>query len=119
MFANLDTRIAAWTAQAQADAVSLFRFVDETEPSWWSKARHVAVLDASFNPPTRAHLQLILDTLQQSDAILGPTAGGKFDGFIVLFASKNVDKGQSSDASIRFALMERLVRHCTAIDRDD
>lgn len=56
----------------------------------------IAVLDSSFNPPSRAHLALLL-----SSPILAPTKRA-YDGHLLLFSTQNADKGagKPGDASL-------------------
>lgn len=78
-----------------------------TRPDWpalaHSRAAHIAVLDASFNPPTRAHAAL---------ASLPRTSSEPFDGLLLIFSVRNADKGRgkAGDASPleRLEMMELL-----------
>lgn len=68
-----------------------------------SSAAHIAVLDASFNPPTRAHAAL---------ASLPRAPSQPFDAHLLIFSVRNADKGRgrAGDASPieRLEMMELL-----------
>ena len=70
---------------------------------------HIAVLDASFNPPTRAHAAL---------ASLPRTPSQPFDAHLLLFSVRNADKGRgrAGDASPieRLEMMELLAHELEA-----
>ncbi|WFD32297.1 nicotinamide-nucleotide adenylyltransferase [Malassezia sp. CBS 17886] len=72
------------------------RVVYATHPRAWLGAdvRHMAVLDASFNPPTRAHLALASLPLRVKGAV-------PYDAHMLIFSVRNADKGhgQQGDAS--------------------
>lgn len=74
-----------------AAADTLLRFAYATRPGWPSAAgARIAVLDSSFNPPTRAHLALA--TLRD-----GPR---EYDAHLLVYSVRNADKGIGSGASL-------------------
>jgi nicotinamide-nucleotide adenylyltransferase len=69
----------------------------------------IAILDSSFNPPSRAHYAL---------ATFHPD---RFDGHLLLLSSKNVDKTpQPGDSSFedRTAMMEVMAKHMQSSEPD-
>lgn len=112
-----DTMLASKIAKAASSATSIgsgVRLVYSTSSSWPFSSRptsdgssngsrstaddtiDIAVLDSSFNPPSRAHLALLLSRpilAQQKQA---------YDGHLLLFSTQNADKGagKPGDASL-------------------
>ena len=94
-----------------------FKLVYTSQPTWpvlpaSCERAHIAVLDASFNPPTRAHAGL---------AHLRPaTSPHHFDAHILLFSVRNADKGRGrpGDASPlhRLHMMLLLAQHLEQSD---
>lgn len=86
------------------------QFVYATRPDWnrGATARHIAVLDASFNPPTRAHL--VLASMARSLSQPEQT----YDAHILIFSVRNADKGRGrpGDATPlqRLEMIELLAR---------
>lgn len=74
-----------------------------------SSPAHIAVLDASFNPPTRAHAAL---------ASLPRTSSQPFDALLLIFSVRNADKGRgrAGDASPieRLEMIELLAHELEA-----
>lgn len=115
-----DTMLASKIAKAAASAAatssgSSVRLVYSTSPTWpfpstsssngnssttshpsTSNSIDIAVLDSSFNPPSRAHLALLL-----SSPILAHQKQA-YDGHLLLFSTQNADKGagKPGDASL-------------------
>ncbi len=118
----LASRIARSAAAANGSGSGV-RLVYSTTPSWpftslatsssASTAKDtvdIAVLDSSFNPPSRAHLALLL-----SDPILTVDRKKKtYDGHLLLFSTQNADKGagKPGDASLdqRIQMMTLMAR---------
>ncbi|SPO21515.1 uncharacterized protein UTRI_01002_B [Ustilago trichophora] len=98
----LASRIARSASAAASSSSSGVRLVYSTAPTWpFSSSSSdsqidIAVLDSSFNPPSRAHLALLL-----SDPILAPSKRS-YDGHLLLFSTQNADKGagKPGDASL-------------------
>lgn len=96
---NLASKVArAASATASSSGV---RLVYSSHPHWpFSSSRppsiDIAVLDSSFNPPSRAHLALLL-----SEPILAAPKRA-YDGHLLLFSTQNADKGagKPGDASL-------------------
>ncbi|CAI2170484.1 2716_t:CDS:1 [Funneliformis geosporum] len=123
----------------------LFKITYKQPPTWpisLSKPDHkkpirIAVLDSSFNPPTKAHLQLIMKSVtnihfqnNQPVTIQIPEKQRQikeqpsefFDACLLLFAIKNADKMvTSSDASIvdRISMMEALASYIRSTAQSD
>ena len=89
---NLDALLSPSTSSSTA-----FKLV-HGPPSWPYSTKdarpHIAVLDSSFNPPTRAHLEIICSPLPAPHAIGSRTATPLRDytSRLLLFSHKNVDK---------------------------
>lgn len=67
-------------------------------PASTTRPTRIAVLDSSFNPPTRAHYHLL-----RAAAKLG------CDAVLLLLATNNVDKGQTGAGAVeRLEMMEAL-----------
>ncbi|PKI85693.1 hypothetical protein MVES_000242 [Malassezia vespertilionis] len=93
---------------------SRLQIVYATDPAWASrKPKHIAVLDASFNPPTHAHLALASMPLIPDD----PHAA--FDTHLLIFSVRNADKGSGrpGDATAlqRLEMMELFAKQ---LERD-
>lgn len=69
----------------------------------------IAVLDSSFNPPSRAHLALLL-----SEPILARPKRS-YDGHLLLFSTQNADKGAGKPGD---ASLEQRVEMMTLMARD-
>ncbi|SPO22324.1 uncharacterized protein UTRI_01002 [Ustilago trichophora] len=104
---TLASKIARSASAATSSSSSGVRLVYSTVPSWpfapssasstpSDSQIDIAVLDSSFNPPSRAHLALLL-----SDPILAPPKRA-YDGHLLLFSTQNADKGagKPGDASL-------------------
>ncbi|CAG8445639.1 14479_t:CDS:1 [Funneliformis caledonium] len=110
------------------------------QPSTWpmslSKPEHkkpirIAVLDSSFNPPTKAHLQLLMKSVtnihfQNDQPVTRHQIKEQppefFDACLLLFAIKNADKTvTSSDASTvdRLLMMEALASYVRSTANSD
>ncbi|WFD36674.1 nicotinamide-nucleotide adenylyltransferase [Malassezia cuniculi] len=91
-------------SHAAAAPAAPLRVVYATRPRWPGKANaRIAVLDSSFNPPTRAHLAL---------ATLGVDDRTEFDAHLLIYSVRNADKGFGSGASLaqRAEMMTCLAR---------
>lgn len=109
---RLGSSLEAFIAEKQT-----FKLVYTTKPAWpvlppSCERAHIAVLDASFNPPTRAHAGL---------AQLRPAAPPHhFDAHLLLFSVRNADKGRGrpGDASPlqRLHMMLLLAQHLEQSD---
>lgn len=97
-------------SQGIQDASKRLRVVYSTRPDWdaLSGERHYAVLDASFNPPTRAHLALASMPRSATDS------KALYDAHILIFSVRNADKGRGrpGDASPlqRLEMIELLAK---------
>ncbi|KAI8069561.1 hypothetical protein BC940DRAFT_332094 [Gongronella butleri] len=68
------------------------------------EAGRLLVLDASFNPPTRAHYGLLEEAWKQNR--------GEFDAGLLLFSTQNADKALSGASAVqRVQMMELMARH--------
>ncbi|CDR88072.1 uncharacterized protein SPSC_03658 [Sporisorium scitamineum] len=119
----LANKVARAAVSATTSNGSGVRLVYSTKPSWpfassssssssGSGALDIAVLDSSFNPPSRAHLALLL-----SQPILADQKHC-YDGHLLLFSTQNADKGagKPGDASLSqrvemMTLMAKDVEH--------
>ncbi|SJX61443.1 uncharacterized protein SRS1_10506 [Sporisorium reilianum f. sp. reilianum] len=104
----LASKVARAAASASTSTGAGVRLVYSTKPSWpfacsssssasfGNKTLDIAVLDSSFNPPSRAHLALLL-----SRPILADQKHS-YDGHLLLFSTQNADKGagKTGDASL-------------------
>lgn len=104
---------------SHAATASGLHLVYATHPSWpftpsstrLTEPLHISVLDASFNPATRAHKALAL----APPLLVSQTrATSAYDAHLLLFSAHNADKGRgtSSDASPlqRLEMMYLLAR---------
>ncbi|CAG8707879.1 8559_t:CDS:1, partial [Cetraspora pellucida] len=108
----------------------LFKLTYTSSPNWpyylidSTKSRQnstlkIAILDSSFNPPTKAHMQLLLQSVKNYSNTK-PDNSVSFDACLLLYAIKNADKTPSpSDAGPvdRILMMESLASqiHSTTI----
>ncbi|KAK9719418.1 hypothetical protein K7432_004821 [Basidiobolus ranarum] len=86
------------------ESSSCLKLTYKTSENWLpARNARIVVLDSSFNPPTRAHLQLIYESLK-----LKPS----FDACLLLIATNNADKTLSG-ASLeqRLEMMQILATH--------
>lgn len=84
-------RPIAKRAMGHAAAAAPLRLAYSTRAGWPSAAgAHIAVLDSSFNPPSRAHLALATLT----------NGGREFDAHLLIYSVRNADKGLGSGASL-------------------
>ncbi|TKY89422.1 hypothetical protein EX895_001953 [Sporisorium graminicola] len=103
----LASKVARAAASASTSSGSGVRLVYSTRSCWpfaagsssssaESRTLDIAVLDSSFNPPSRAHLALLL-----SQPILADQKRC-YDGHLLLFSTQNADKGagKPGDASL-------------------
>ncbi|GAC96887.1 hypothetical protein PHSY_004471 [Pseudozyma hubeiensis SY62] len=103
---TMATNIARAAASAANSNTSGVRLVYSTSSTWpfspssssssSTNTIDIAVLDSSFNPPSRAHLALLL-----SPPILARPKR-TYDGHLLLFSTQNADKGSGKpgDASL-------------------
>lgn len=95
----------------QATPKPPLRVVYSTRAQWPADASHIAVLDASFNPPTKAHLGLAM-----MPRTLAPIA--HFDAHLLVFSVRNADKGggRAGDATPqeRVEMIELLAKQMEA-----
>jgi len=114
----------------------LFKLIYKQSPTWptfsskpdYQKPIRIAILDSSFNPPTKAHSQLLVQTVteiffQNNKPIIiqEPEKSQQtneqlesFDACLLLYSTKNADKTiTSSDASSvdRLLMMESLASY--------
>lgn len=83
--------------QTTLTATSSWPFTVDRPPSV-SRPTRIAVLDSSFNPPTRAHYHLL-----KAAARVG------CDAVLLLLATNNVDKGQTGAGAVeRLEMMEAM-----------
>lgn len=124
---NTTTLLSAARQRALRDALEKFiscdtqpngtrlEIVYATRPDWHCNTgkQNMAVLDASFNPPTRAHL-----ALASMPYYLG-TSIQNYDAHMLIFSVRNADKGQGrpGDASPlqRLEMIELLAKQ---LERD-
>lgn len=72
-------------------------------PASTARPTRIAVLDSSFNPPTKAHFHLL-----RAAARLG------CDAVLLLLATNNVDKGQAGTSAVeRLEMMEAMALDST------
>ncbi|CAG8812819.1 26068_t:CDS:1, partial [Racocetra persica] len=100
----------------------LFKLTYTSSPNWpyhlidSTKSRQnptlkIAILDSSFNPPTKAHMQLLLQSVKNQSNSKSDNNSVSFDACLLLYAIKNADKTPSpSDAGPvdRLLMMESL-----------
>ncbi|KAG9320598.1 hypothetical protein KVV02_000804 [Mortierella alpina] len=78
-------------------------------PASASRPTRIAVLDSSFNPPTKAHYQLL-----KAAARVG------CDAVLLLLATNNVDKGQTGASAIeRLEMMEAMAMDAIRNDKEE
>ncbi|KAG0302256.1 hypothetical protein BGZ98_007657 [Dissophora globulifera] len=78
-------------------------------PASTARPTRIAVLDSSFNPPTKAHYHLL-----KAAARVG------CDAFLLLLATNNVDKGQTGAGAIeRLEMMEAMAAHALTHEKED
>lgn len=111
---NLARTIARTATAAHTSSSSGMRLVYSTTSSWPfspsipTDSMDVAVLDSSFNPPSLAHLSLLL-----SRPIL--TDKASYDGHLLLFSTNNADKGTGKPGD---ASLEQRVHMMTLLAKD-
>ncbi|RHZ81051.1 hypothetical protein Glove_126g9 [Diversispora epigaea] len=121
----------------------LFKLTYSTSPNWpygknknlnnnnKTRITRIAILDSSFNPPTKAHIQLLIQSVNTITNMYSPQAQGSheknnlsssfFDACLLLYATKNVDKILSSSdigPIDRLLMMENLVEYIN-VDKDN
>ncbi|CAG8480981.1 16573_t:CDS:2 [Acaulospora morrowiae] len=96
---------------------------NQLEPSSYSGGSlvtptRIAILASSFNPPTKAHLQLLVQSVIDANSgtlqgVLSTKDVPFFDACLLLFAVNNADKPTSSsnDVTNRLLMMEALAKH--------
>lgn len=112
-FAMRESTLRDALAQFSAQGERL-RIIYSTRSPWFlaptNRPAHIAVLDASFNPPTRAHAAL---------AQLPRPGGAAYDMHLLIFSVRNADKGRGrpgdASPSERLVMMELLARY---LERD-
>ncbi|KAG0276762.1 hypothetical protein BGZ95_007063 [Linnemannia exigua] len=78
-------------------------------PASTTRPTRIAVLDSSFNPPTKAHYQLL-----KAAARVG------CDAVLLLLATNNVDKGQTGASAIeRLEMMEAVAMDSIRNEKED
>ena len=78
-------------------------------PASTTRPTRIAVLDSSFNPPTRAHYHLL-----KAASRVG------CDAVLLLLATNNVDKGQTGAGAIeRLEMMEAMALDAIRNEKDD
>lgn len=116
---KLASKLARTAASAATSNGSGVRLVYSTSSTWpfssgesckcsTGRAMDIAVLDSSFNPPSRAHLALLVSRPILSDR------NRSYDGHLLLFSTQNADKGagKPGDASLtqRVEMMTLLAK---------
>ncbi|KAG0034091.1 hypothetical protein BGZ82_005866 [Podila clonocystis] len=94
--------------QTTLTATSSWPFTVDRPPSV-SRPTRIAVLDSSFNPPTRAHYHLL-------------KAASKVgcDAVLLLLATNNVDKGQTGAGAVeRLEMMEAMALNSIQSEKED
>ncbi|PWN88057.1 hypothetical protein FA10DRAFT_268276 [Acaromyces ingoldii] len=129
---------------AQASSPKPLQILYSTKPNWPGKdvsggggsgaatkpaGLDIAVLDSSFNPPTKAHAALALSSPVRAAAIdKGSSSSsaarkGAYDAHLLLFSVRNADKGtgKAGDASTvqRLEMMHLLAHDVEARLRDE
>lgn len=92
--------IIANVIKSCADQHFYTTFTDKEET--WSATRRLLVLDSSFNPPTKAHAQLLRTALESKPA-------NYFDGTLLLFSTNNADKKLTGASVLQRAQMMELM----------
>ena len=78
-------------------------------PASTTRPTRIAVLDSSFNPPTKAHYQLL-----KAAARVG------CDAVLLLLATNNVDKGQTGAGAVeRLEMMEAVAMDSIRNEKED
>lgn len=78
-------------------------------PASTTRPTRIAVLDSSFNPPTKAHYHLL-----KAASRVG------CDAVLLLLATNNVDKGQTGASAVeRLEMMEALAMDAIRNEKDD
>ncbi|CAG8512734.1 11886_t:CDS:1 [Racocetra fulgida] len=88
-----------------------YYLIDSTNKSRNNPTLKIAILDSSFNPPTKAHMQLLLQSVKNQTNSKPDNNFVPFDACLLLYAIKNADKTPSpSDAGPvdRLLMMESL-----------
>lgn len=108
-------RAAAKAVQVVADKSAGVQLIYASHSAWPYVDKHsqealdIAVLDSSFNPPSKAHLALL-----NSKPLLAPNKV-RYDGHLLLFSTQNADKGagKPGDASLeqRATMMTLMAQH--------
>ncbi|KAF9409438.1 hypothetical protein BGZ94_001961 [Podila epigama] len=94
--------------QTTLTATSSWPFTVERPPSV-SRPTRIAVLDSSFNPPTKAHYHLL-----KAAARVG------CDAVLLLLATNNVDKGQTGAGAVeRLEMMEAMAMDAIQSEKED
>lgn len=94
--------------QTTLTANSSWPFSADRPPSTTRPTR-IAVLDSSFNPPTKAHYQLL-----KAASRVG------CDAVLLLLATNNVDKGQTGASAVeRLEMMEAMAMDAIRNEKDD
>lgn len=101
------------------DSTSSFELVFASHPEWpfapssstsdrSSRQLTISCLDSSFNPPTKAHLEMALSPFpRKSDE------EGEYDALLLLLSAKNVDKVlKDGDASFESVVFSPLLTSC-------
>ncbi|KAF8950609.1 hypothetical protein BGZ46_004414 [Entomortierella lignicola] len=78
-------------------------------PASVSRPTRIAVLDSSFNPPTKAHYQLLKAAVRSG-----------CDAILLLLATNNVDKGQTGAGAIeRLEMMEAVAMDSISDEKEN
>ncbi|KAG0201278.1 hypothetical protein BGX33_010423 [Mortierella sp. NVP41] len=94
--------------QTTLTATSLWPFTVD-RPASTTRPTRIAVLDSSFNPPTKAHYQLL-----KAAARVG------CDAVLLLLATNNVDKGQTGASAVeRLEMMEAVAMDSIRNEKED
>ncbi|KAG0331975.1 hypothetical protein BG000_010436 [Podila horticola] len=94
--------------QTTLTATSSWPFTVDRPPSV-SRPTRIAVLDSSFNPPTRAHYHLL-----KAASRVG------CDAVLLLLATNNVDKGQTGAGAVeRLEMMEAMALDSIQSEKED
>ncbi|KAF9086352.1 hypothetical protein BGX29_001453 [Mortierella sp. GBA35] len=94
--------------QTTLTATSLWPFTVD-RPASTTRPTRIAVLDSSFNPPTKAHYQLLKAAAQVG-----------CDAVLLLLATNNVDKGQTGASAVeRLEMMEAVAMDSIRNEKED
>ncbi|CAG8534930.1 15975_t:CDS:1 [Dentiscutata heterogama] len=91
-------------------------YLTESQPR--NSPLKIAILDSSFNPPTKAHMQLLIESVTNDSNTKSNNNSIIFDACLLLYAIKNADKTpSSSDAGPvdRILMMESLASQIHSI----